>query len=91
MTFDVPNYPIKQCDAHLHSGMVLAVEPVSTTGSPATRELGNDWTAITRDGPHAVQWGHTVVVVPGDVWALTVFDDRAEGPTPYGIESKTLG
>jgi len=72
-------------------GMVLAIEPMLTAGSPATRELDDGWTVVTQDGSHAAQWEHTVAIVPGGVWVLTAPDGGAEGLAPYGIEPKALG
>jgi len=90
-TPDVLNYSVKRRGPRLRPGMVLAIEPMLTAGSPATRELDDGWTVVTRDGSHAAQWEHTVAIVPGGVWVLTAPDGGAEGLAPYGIEPKALG
>ena len=91
MAPDVLNYSVKRRGPRLRPGMVLAIEPMLTAGSPATRELDDGWTVVTRDGSHAAQWEHTVAIVPGGVWVLTAPDGGAEGLAPYGIEPKVLG
>ena len=42
--------------------MVFAIEPMVTMGQPAVRVLGDNWTAVTRDGSLAAHFEHTVVV-----------------------------
>ena len=91
MAPDVLNYSVKRRGPRLRPGMVLAIEPMLTAGSPATRELDDGWTVVTRDGSHAAQWEHTAAIVPGGVWVLTAPDGGAEGLAPYGIEPKALG
>ena len=87
---DVLNYSVKQRGPRLRPGMVLAIEPMLTAGSPETRELDDGWTVVTRDGSHAAQWEHTVAIVPGGVWVLTAPDGGAEGLAPHGIEPRPL-
>ena len=91
MAPDVLNYSVKRRGPRLRPGMVLAIEPMLTAGSPATRELDDGWTVVTQDGSHAAQWEHTVAIVPGGVWVLTAPDGGAEGLAPYGIEPTALG
>ena len=38
------------------TGMVLAIEPMITAGSPAVKVLADGWTAVTRDGSRAAHW-----------------------------------
>ena len=70
--------------------MVLAIEPMLTGGSAATRELEDGWTVVTQDGSRAAQWEHTVAIVPGGVWVLTAPDGGVEGLAPYDIEPHPL-
>ena len=91
MAPDVLNYSVKRRGPRLRPGMVLAIEPMLTAGSPATRELDDGWTVVTQDGSHAAQWEHTVAIVPGGVWVLTAPDGGAEGLAPFGIEPTALG
>ena len=55
-------------------GLVLAVEPMATLGSPETVLLGDDWTVVTADGLQASHWEHTVAVTPDGPWVLTAPD-----------------
>jgi methionyl aminopeptidase len=60
-------------------GMALAIEPMLTLGSRATRELSDGWTVVTVDGSWAAHWEHTVAILPDGPWVLTAEDGgRAE-------------
>jgi methionyl aminopeptidase len=61
----------------LEAGIVLAVEPMVTLGSPDVRELDDGWTVVTRDGRQASHWEHTVAVTPDGPWVLTALDGQA--------------
>ena len=61
----------------LDVGIVLAVEPMATLGSPDTVLLDDDWTVVTADGKQASHWEHTVAVTPDGPWVLTAFDGGA--------------
>ena len=58
----------------LAPGIVLAVEPMVTLGSPDVTELDDDWTVVTLDGAQAAHWEHTVAVTPDGPWVLTALD-----------------
>jgi methionyl aminopeptidase len=60
-------------------GMALAIEPMVTLGSRATRELADGWTVVTVDGSRAAHWEHTVAILEDGPWVLTAQDGgRAE-------------
>lgn len=60
-------------------GMALAVEPMLTLGTPATRELADQWTVVTADDSLAAHWEHTVAILDDGPWVLTAPDGgRAE-------------
>jgi len=60
-------------------GMVLAIEPMITLGSPNSRELADGWTVVTADGSCAAHWEHTVAILSDGPWVLTAEDGgRAE-------------
>ena len=61
----------------LEPGVVLAVEPMATLGSPLVRELDDGWTVVTGDGRPAAHWEHTVAVTPNGPWVLTALDGGA--------------
>jgi methionyl aminopeptidase len=55
-------------------GLVLAIEPMITLGSPRTVELSDGWTVVTQDGSIAAHVEHTVAMFPDGVWVLTAPD-----------------
>jgi methionyl aminopeptidase len=55
-------------------GLVLAIEPMITLGSPRTVELSDGWTVVTRDRSIAAHWEHTVAIMDDGVWVLTAPD-----------------
>jgi methionyl aminopeptidase len=58
----------------LEPGLVLAVEPMLTMGSPRTAELDDEWTVVTVDGSVAVHVEHTFALLEDGVWVLTAED-----------------
>ena len=60
----VPNQVEQHLDRGLllKPGMVLAIEPMITSGSGNTHILDNGWTAITLERTPAVHWEHTIVI-----------------------------
>ena len=66
-------------------GLVLAIEPMVTVGDPATAELEDGWTVVTKDGSRAAHFEHTVAITPEGPWVLTARDGGAAGLAPYGI------
>ncbi len=55
-------------------GLALAIEPMLTLGSPATVELADGWTVVTRDRSIAVHVEHSVGFFEDGVLALTASD-----------------
>jgi methionyl aminopeptidase len=58
----------------LGPGLVLAIEPMITLGSPRTVELSDGWTVVTQDGSVAAHVEHTVAILDDGVWVLTAAD-----------------
>ena len=67
----LPNYGSAGQGARLQEGMVLAIEPMVNSGSPAVKVLGDDWTAVTADGSDSAHFEHTVAVTANGPWILT--------------------
>ncbi len=68
----VPSYGRAGTGLRLKAGLVIAIEPMFTAGSPAL-ELGDDgWTVATRDGGLAAHFEHTVAVTADGPRILTV-------------------
>jgi methionyl aminopeptidase len=58
----VPNYGSPKRGPRLLAGMTIAIEPMITMGSPATRTLSDKWTVVTADGSLAAHFEHTVAI-----------------------------
>lgn len=68
---DVPNYGIKNTGPKLREGMVIAVEPMLTSGSPRIYIYDNDWTIDTEDGRPSAHFEHTIAVTADGYQILT--------------------
>ena len=68
---EVPNYGQKGTGPRLKEGMVIAVEPMLTLGSPKVYLHDNDWTVDTQDGSISGHYEHTVVVTKDGYEILT--------------------
>jgi methionyl aminopeptidase len=74
----VPNFGKPDSGPLLEEGMVLAIEPMTTAGSPAVRVGADGWTVFTADGSVAAHFEHTVAIT-------------AEGPrilTPWHLPAR---
>jgi methionine aminopeptidase type I len=70
-------------------GLALAIEPMVTAGDPATVELEDGWTVITKDGSRAAHFEHTVAITPEGPWVLTAEDGGVAGLAPFGVTPRT--
>lgn len=68
---DVPNFGVAGTGPLLREGMVIAVEPMLTLGSPDIYVDDNDWTVITEDHSLSAHYEHTVVVTKDGYEILT--------------------
>ncbi len=68
-------------------GLVLAVEPMITSGSPETQVLDDDWTVITVDGSRAAHYEHTVAITADGPWVLTAPDGGVERLASLGVRA----
>ena len=68
----IPNYRQIGRGSKLLKGMVLAVEPMVTTGSYDVRVLDDGWTAVTADGLNAAHYENTLVITDGEPEILTL-------------------
>jgi methionyl aminopeptidase len=67
----VPNYGRPGRGPRLRAGLVLAVEPMVTLGSPETVLREDGWTVTTADGSWAAHFEHTVAITAAGPWVLT--------------------
>jgi methionyl aminopeptidase len=70
----VPNYGQAGHGPVLKEGMVLAIEPMVTSGSNALRVLDDHWTAVTIDGGYSAHFEHMVAVTRNGPDVLTRLD-----------------
>lgn len=59
---EVPNFGLPHQGPKLKSGMVLAIEPMVNMGGWESKIIGNNWTAVTKDGLPSAHFEHTVAV-----------------------------
>lgn len=60
---EIPNFvPATRSSVTLKPGMVLAIEPMITAGSPDVEILGDEWTAVTKDRSLAAHFEHSVAI-----------------------------
>jgi methionyl aminopeptidase len=69
----------------LAPGTALAIEPMITLGRPATRELSDGWTVVTRDGARAAHCEHSIAISEEGVSVLTAADAGTAGLAQFGV------
>lgn len=68
---DLPNYGRKGSGVLLRAGETVAIEPITTLGKEAIRELDDGWTISTRDGSLSAYAEHTVLITDTGAEILT--------------------
>lgn len=68
---EIPNYGKAGTGPQLRAGMTIAIEPITTLGSPAIAEDRDGWTLRTVDGSWSAQFEHTVLVTSSGCEILT--------------------
>ncbi len=68
---EIPNYGRAGTGPTLKAGMTIAIEPITTLGSPSIREDADGWTLRTLDGSWSAQFEHTVLVTASGCEVLT--------------------
>jgi methionyl aminopeptidase len=68
----VPNHGQPGRGPLLRPGMTIAIEPMITEGSYATRTLPDKWTVVTADGGLSAHFEHTVAITTDGTRILTV-------------------
>ena len=61
----VHNYHVPWDNRRLHAGLVLAVEPVISSGMGRSTTRADGWTVETADGARSAHFEHTIVVTQG--------------------------
>jgi methionyl aminopeptidase len=81
----VYNFAVKQSGPKVVPGLCVAIEPMVTAGSKATKVLGDGWTVATKDGLDASHWEHSVAVHEKGIWVMTAFDGGKADLAPFGV------
>jgi methionyl aminopeptidase len=68
---EVPNYGRASTGPILKAGMTIAIEPITTLGSPNIVETHDGWTLLTADSSWSAQFEHTVLVMKNGYEILT--------------------
>ena len=68
---EVPNQGSKGTGPTLRAGMTIAIEPITTLGSPRIFQAHDGWTLLTVDGSRSAQFEHTVLVTQDGAEILT--------------------
>lgn len=79
------NYRVRGRGPAVRPGLVIAIEPMVTTGGIDTLTHDDGWTVSTRDGSLAAHWEHSVAVHADGIWVLTAHDGGAAGLAPLGV------
>lgn len=67
----VPNFRSRSRGLKLAPGICLAIEPMLTLGTEATRTLPDGWTVVTQDGSLSAHFEHTIAVTESGPEVLT--------------------
>lgn len=68
---EIPNYGKAGIGPELVAGMTIAVEPITTSGSPDIYIEKDGWTIKTWDGSNSAQFEHTILVLENGSEVLT--------------------
>lgn len=68
---EIPNYGRAGTGPTLKAGMTIAIEPITTLGSPRIFGAHDGWTLLTVDGSRSAQFEHTVLVTKDGCEILT--------------------
>ena len=72
----IPNYVNSGPNPRLKAGMVIALEPMFTTGTWEVKLLNDNWTVVTTDGKDSAHFEHTIVVLKDRTEILTSFNSK---------------
>lgn len=86
----VPNQGKRGKGPRLAAGTALAIEPMITLGRPATRELADGWTVVTKDGARAAHTEHSIAISDDGICVLTAADGGVAGLARFGVSPISL-
>ena len=67
----IPNFYDRSCRARLAEGLVIAVEPIVTTGTGDAVQMMDGWTVRTADRTLSAHYEHTIVITRSAPIVLT--------------------
>lgn len=70
-TPSIPNFDTKDSRERLHTGLVIALEPIIAAGKGIAVDSDDGWTICTRDGSIAAHYEDTIVISEGQPHNLT--------------------
>jgi methionyl aminopeptidase len=70
----------------LKAGMLFTIEPMINAGKPATSQLPDGWTVVTKDRSLSAQWEHMVAVTESGFEILTPWPDGLGDYAPIVAE-----
>jgi methionyl aminopeptidase len=79
------NYQTRDLGPVVEPGLVIAIEPMITSGSEKVHILTDEWTISTKDGSDGSHWEHTVALHGAGIWVLTAEDGGEAGLAKYGV------
>lgn len=68
---EIPNWGRLGTGSELVEGMIIAIEPMATEGSPKIKLMDDGWTWATVDGSRAAHFEHTLIVTKNGAEILT--------------------
>ena len=74
----------------LAAGTALAIEPMVTLGRPATRQLADGWTVVTKDGARSAHTEHSIAIGEDGICVLTAADGGLTALAPFGVTPISL-
>lgn len=86
----VPNHGRQGKGLKLPAGTALAIEPMLTLGTGASRELSDHWTVVTKDGSRAAHVEHSIAILDDGICVLSAADGGVSGLAPYGVTPISL-
>lgn len=87
----VYNYRTKLLGPKVTPGLVVAIEPMVTSGSAKVKVLSDGWTVASKDRSDASHWEHSVAVTEAGIWVLTALDGGQKRLSELGVPFGGLG
>ena len=81
----VYNFRTKILGPEVTAGLVIAIEPMVTSGSNKTKVLSDGWTVVSKDSSDASHWEHSVAVTESGIWVLTALDGGRQRLLELGV------